>query len=279
MKTTICFAIFLLGTCWADIPGECNMYSFYMELGCKALPKVDNSTSCPDAFQCPDLHPNPEKCFYRGLPYEDRTMLPQSLIDDPCTQACSCNANGPRFDCAAVDCVESFDSDELNECIYTFELDACCSTGKVCGKDAIASLKTCEVDGQTYKEGQMIEPANTRKTCICTANWNGSFDDPTTCKDITCGLEIHYQAQIMGKCAPVFFGNMKSCPINFECPSSSSKIIRGLNLRSVSEQCTFGNYTLNVGDGITVDEKCTKCKCEVPPFISCIKRNSCDEQE
>ena len=61
--------------------------------------------------------------------------------------------------------------------------------------------------------------------------------------------------------------------------SNSSKIIRGVNLRSVPEQCTFGNYTLSVGDSITVDEKCTKCKCEVPPLISCIKKNSCDEQE
>lgn len=84
------------------------------------------------------------------------------------------------------------------------------------GKDAIANLKTCEVDGQMYKEGQSFEPANTRKTCICTSQWNGTYDYPY-CTDINCGLEIHYQDEIFDNCAPVFVGNMKSCPIAFQC--------------------------------------------------------------
>lgn len=61
-------------------------------------------------------------------------MIPQNLIKNPCSQACSCSVSGsPQFDCAAVDCVEIFDSDAQQECINTFELDSCCSTGSVCG--------------------------------------------------------------------------------------------------------------------------------------------------
>ncbi|CAH0723570.1 unnamed protein product, partial [Brenthis ino] len=279
MKATICFVIFLLSTAWADLAGECNLVGFYLELGCKALPKVDNTTSCPDAFQCPDLHPDPNMCYYRGVAYADRSMIPQNLIKNSCSQACFCNMfGGPQFDCAAVDCFESFKNDELDECIYTYELDSCCSTGTVCGKDAIGNLKTCEVDGQTFKEGQSFYPANTQKMCICSAQWNGTTDDPTMCRDVNCGLEIHYQDKILDNCAPVYFGDSKgNCPIAFTCPSNSTKIIRGLNLRSVPVQCSFGNLTLNVGDDVIVDEKCTKCSCDVPPFVSCVKKASCDE--
>ncbi|XP_047531721.1 uncharacterized protein LOC125067275 [Vanessa atalanta] len=278
MKTSISLFMLIFGSALGDLAGECDLAGYYMELGCTALPKADNTTICPEAFLCPDLHPNPNMCYYRGTPYADRSMIPQNLINNPCSQACSCSVTaGPQFDCAAVDCVETFDSDMQQECINTYELDSCCSTGTVCGKDAIASLKTCEVDGQTYKEGQPFEPANTRKSCICTAQWNGSYDDPSSCRDINCGLEIHYQDKIFENCAPVFIGNMKSCPIAFQCPNDTSKVIRGLNLKSVNAQCSFGNMTLSVGDEVTVDEKCTKCSCDKPPFVSCVRKNSCDE--
>ncbi|XP_022124812.2 uncharacterized protein LOC110999864 [Pieris rapae] len=266
----------IVHTVWTDTAGECNMAGFYIELGCTPAPAVDNTTTCPESFICPDLHPDPKSCYYRGKAYKDRTTIPQRLINNPCSQACSCNVgNEPRFDCAAVDCVEVFDTDVQQQCISTYQLDSCCSTGSVCGKDEIAKLKTCEVDGQTYLEGQVFEPKNTRKSCICTPQWNGSTDNPDYCREINCGLEIHYQDMIFDNCAPVFAGNMKGCPIAFQCPSLQSKVVRGLNLRSISEQCTFGNVTLSVGDEVTVDEKCTTCACDVPPFVSCSRKPSC----
>ncbi|CAG4964521.1 unnamed protein product [Colias eurytheme] len=278
MINVILFVMLVLGTAKTDLAGECNLAGFYFELGCTPVPPADNTTICPEAFTCPDLHPDPSMCYYRGKPYADRSTIPQVAINNPCSQACSCSTSaGPQFDCAAVDCVEIFDSDKEQQCINTYELDSCCSTGTVCGKDEIAKLKTCEVDGQTYMEGQTFEPKNTRKTCICTAQWNGTTDNPSYCRDINCGLEIHYQDKIFDNCAPVFAGNMRSCPIAFQCPSTSSKVIRGLNLRSISQQCSFGNVTLSVGDEVTVDEKCTKCSCDVPPFVSCSRKTSCFE--
>ncbi|CAK1579605.1 unnamed protein product [Parnassius mnemosyne] len=272
------FVMFLIGTALTDIASECNLAGFYMELGCTPIPNADNSTKCPDAFTCPDLHPDPSMCYYRGVPYRDRTMIPQNMIKNPCSLACQCSVSGkPRFDCAAVDCVETFDTDLQQQCINTYELGSCCSSGTVCGKDAIASLKTCEVDGQTYREGESFEPKNSRKTCVCTAQWNGTLDDPKNCRDINCGIEIHYQDKLFQNCAPIFLGSDAFCPIAFTCPTNTSKVIRGLNLRAVSAECVFGNVTLSVGDEVTVDEKCTKCKCNVPPFVSCTKKNSCNE--
>ncbi|CAG9579624.1 unnamed protein product [Danaus chrysippus] len=270
MKRLIILVVYCFGTVFCDMSGECDFVSFYQELGCTAIPNDDNLT-CPKEFDCPDLHPNPNMCYYRGVEYADRATIPMDLVKNPCALGCVCTIDsGPRFDCAAVDCVENFDPDQ-QECIYTFSLDSCCSTGEVCGKDAIASLKTCEADGKTYKEGQYFEPANSRKKCVCTADWNGSYDDPATCSDINCGLEIYNQKNIMDKCAPVFVKTAKSCPFSFQCPSAKTKIIKGINLRGIQSQCVFGNLTLNVGDEVVGDDSCTKCSCEVPPFMTCVK--------
>ncbi|XP_031762858.1 uncharacterized protein LOC113509319 [Galleria mellonella] len=276
MKAVFGFFMLIIGAVHPDISGECDLAGFYLELGCTPMPKADNSTICPEAFQCPDLHPDPTMCYYRGVAYGDRSSIPQNLINNPCSQACSCTVSGePRFECAAVDCVETFDSDLKLQCIDTYDLESCCSTGNVCGKDAIASLKTCEVDGKTYRAGETFEPKNTRKTCICTGDWNGSVDNTSYCREINCGIEIHYQEKILDKCAPVFVGNRRSCPIAFQCATPTTKVIRGLNLRNVNSECVFGNMTLAVGDEVVVDETCTKCSCDVPPFVSCTKANSC----
>ncbi|RVE54570.1 hypothetical protein evm_000691 [Chilo suppressalis] len=279
MKVVPHFMVLLmLGCARADMAGECDLAGFYTELGCTPTPSGDNSTLCPDSFTCPELHPDPAMCYYRGIAYSDKSTIPQNLINNPCSQACSCrvaSSGGPRFECAAVDCVEVFDSD-LRQCVSTYDLEACCSTGNVCGNDAIANLKTCEVDGKSYREGESFEPKNTHKTCICTAGWDGSTDNPSVCRDINCGIEIHYQNKLLDNCAPVFVGNKKSCPISFACPSETTKIVRGVNLRGINAQCVFGNTTLGVGDEVTVDERCTTCSCEVPPFVSCTMKAACN---
>ncbi|KAI8420706.1 hypothetical protein MSG28_007935 [Choristoneura fumiferana] len=265
MKVLLCFVVIMLDVARGDMAGECDVAFFYLELGCTPVAS-DNSTSCPQAFTCPDLHPDPTMCYYRGVPYAANAMVPQNLVKNPCSQRCTCQVYGaPQFECAAVDCVETFDKD-LQQCVNVYEVDSCCSVGNVCGKDAIAKLKTCEVDGKIYREGEVFEPKNTMKTCICTAQWNG---------DIDCGIEIHYQNNILNNCAPMFFKNTRSCPISFKCPSSETKVVRGLNTRAVSSKCVFGNDTLAVGDEVIVEEKCTKCSCEVPPFVSCTQQNTC----
>lgn len=276
MKELIYIVPLLLGSVSTDMAGECELAGFYTELGCTPVPRADNSSLCPDAFDCPKLHPDPTMCYYRGVPYGDRSSIPQNLISNPCSQACRCRAaGGPRFECAAVDCVEVFDGD-LRQCVSTYDLESCCSTGNVCGNDEIANLKTCEVDGKTYREGESFVPKNTHKTCICTSAWAGTAD-AAFCRDINCGIEIHYQDKILDNCAPVFVGNKRSCPISFTCPTASSKVVRGLNARGVNGQCQFGNKTLGVGDEVTVEEKCTSCACDVPPFVSCTMKNSCNE--
>lgn len=279
MKAVLSFVMIMMTSVNTDMAGECDMASFYLELGCTPVPNADNSSVCPDAFTCPNLHPDPTMCYYRGVPYGDRATIPQSLIMNQCSQACSCRIRDgePQFECAAVDCVEIVDPDMQQDCMNTFDINSCCSTGTVCGKDAIAKLNVCEMDGKTYKEGEIFEPKNTRKSCVCTSDWDGSVENGANCRDINCGLEIHYQDKIFDNCAPVFIGDAMSCPIGFECQGPTTQVIRALNLGVAGSQCVFGNETLNIGDEITVDEKCTKCVCNIPPFVSCTRQNTCNE--
>nr|CAJ2313423.1 Uncharacterized protein [Metisa plana] len=267
-------AVYLLAVAsvvWAEPGADCAMSGFYRELGC--APVGGANGTCPGAFQCPDLHPDPNFCYYKGVPYENRDTIPQSQIDNACSQACVCTAgNPPRFQCAVVDCVETFDND-MDQCISTSELGSCCSTGTVCGKDDLAKLKTCEVDGQIYREGQVFYPQNTRKKCLCTAQWSGEFENVPYCRDYDCGVEIHYQDKIFEKCAPVFISNAQGCPIAFQCPSATTKLVRGINVAGIKGECAFGNLTLSVGDEVTVDVNCITCECKVPPFLTCMKSN------
>ncbi|XP_041968397.1 uncharacterized protein LOC121725461 [Aricia agestis] len=263
------FIVALVLNVGADIASECDLAGFYLELGCTPVP---GTAKCPEAFTCPDLHPKDDMCYYRGVPYTDGSMVPQNVVRNPCSQACGCRvtAGAPAFNCAAVDCVEFYNPDQ-KDCVFTYELGACCSTGTVCGKDAIAALKTCEVEGKTYKEGQTFELG--RKTCVCTADWSPD----TGCRDLDCGLELHYQDQIHDGCAPVFVGDKKGCPIAFECSTANSTVVRGLNTRGVGAQCRFGSLTLVVGDEVTAADPCMRCACDMPPFVTCSKKTSCDQ--
>ncbi|XP_049871062.1 uncharacterized protein LOC126370277 [Pectinophora gossypiella] len=281
MKAAVGFVLLLIGSATADLAGECSMAGFYLELGC--TPAADpvnmeylaklvpaNKTKCPHAFDCPNLHPNASVCYYKGKPYEDKEMIPQVLISNPCSQGCRCQKVGgvPSFECAAVDCVETFDSD-MGECVRTYDLESCCSTGTTCGKDAVAKLNICEVDNKTYREGESFKPKNSGKSCICSAKWNGSIDNPEYCRDINCGIEIHYQDQIMKECAPIFVDGI--CPIGFQCPTANMTVIEGLNVLGVSAKCSFGNLTLSVGDSVDFGDQCMRCYCDVPPIVSCAK--------
>ncbi|XP_053605313.1 uncharacterized protein LOC128672290 [Plodia interpunctella] len=262
-----------------DWIGECDMAPFYEELGCSPMHPFYKTSVCPLAYKCPDLHPDPNMCYYKGVPYKDGSSIPDAEILNPCTKACSCQVKeGVRFNCAMVDCVQSFDIDLQTPCVRTYELWSCCTTGTVCGEDAVANLKTCKVDGKTYREGETFEPINTRKTCVCTGDWNGTIVD-TYCRDINCGLEIHDQDKLAKKCAPVFVRNTRGCPFGFECQSPTSKVVPGLNSLGVNVECAFGNMTLRVGDEVTVDDACMKCTCTMPPFVSCIIDLFCDNDE
>lgn len=35
--------------------------------------------------------------------------------------------------------------------------------------------------------------------------------------------------------------------------------------------CKFGELTLKRGDRLKSDDKCKKCECAIPPFITCIQ--------
>lgn len=59
-------------------------------------------------------------------------------------------------------------------------------------EEKIKSMKTCEVEGKTYRTGERIYPENSCYKCLCTADYNNatSHADNSNCVKINCGIEI-----------------------------------------------------------------------------------------
>lgn len=45
---------------------------------------------------------------------------------------------------------------------------------------------------------------------------------------------------------------------------------------STDVQCKYGEFTLNVGQEVKTGDKCVKCKCDVPPMVTCAKVANCN---
>lgn len=80
----------------------------------------------------------------------------------------------------------------------------------------IKKLKTCEWDGDTYREGEKFYPKGTCKQCICTKTFDGTFES-LQCSKINCGVEIYHANDVSDKCAPVYLESRPCCPIDWKC--------------------------------------------------------------
>lgn len=120
------------------------------------------------------------------------------------------------FTCTHYDCPEFFE-DPTPDCIYAYELDSCCSTKKICGKE-ITKLAKCYLDGNEYFEGQRMYPENGCFRCLCNQGFNNKtfFGNPS-CKERECGFELYNLESFVNGCVPIYYGNSKCCPIDFRC--------------------------------------------------------------
>ncbi|KAE8749699.1 hypothetical protein FOCC_FOCC003686 [Frankliniella occidentalis] len=140
----------------------------------------------------------------------------------------------------------------------------CCPTSYDCGpQNTTAETTKCEWKGKTYLEGEKFYPEEEApcKTCICQKGFDGTLNGPW-CKEVTCGLELHYTNYITKGCAPVFYGKSKCCPIEWRC------------LDPEAPTCKWGPLTLKQGESLVPTPKsgpgpCQRCRCEVPPHVTC----------
>lgn len=85
-------------------------------------------------------------------------------------------------------------------------------------QEKIRSLKTCEVDGRTYRHGERIYPENACYTCHCVDGYNNvtSHADNPNCSKVNCGMELQMNNLREG-CVPVYYKTPNCCAIDHKC--------------------------------------------------------------
>jgi len=257
-----------------ECPGNQKLYQ---ELEC--TPIYQNGQCCPVSYNCPDLSKrDPNKCYLHGKEYNVSDYVPFEETGKYCVPGCHCNKYGvhANFVCTHFDCPEFFGPRDP-ECVRTYEIDSCCANGKVCDKDR-EKLAKCYVEGKEYHEGQKIYPDLVScQKCICKPGFdNSTIVGNPNCKQVECGLLLHYGEKLMIGCASIYYGDNKCCPIGHRCPNPEKDEVIPTKRNEDGEQCTFGKLKLFIGDELKSDEAKVTCHCVTPPYIQCIQERNLD---
>ncbi|XP_049771578.1 von Willebrand factor C and EGF domain-containing protein-like [Schistocerca cancellata] len=253
---------------------------YYKELGCSPVPV---NSHCPTSFDCGEWDKQDiKKCWLKGKQYNiGEDVRP---LDEPCVHECSCRVDGKRaaLSCITSECPEHlFDVELPKGCYHTHELDTCCASGELCANNGTELIR-CHYEGKDYYEGQLLynssEPC---KTCIC----DGEFKTKPRCREVSCGLELHWAIELQKGCAPIFYGSQTCCPIEWRCPRYGDRVIHrktkkpSASVNSTGTVCHFGGIQLQIGEILVGrGEKrgsCQQCSCQLPPHVTCIQMSNC----
>ncbi|XP_049856181.1 uncharacterized protein LOC126336483 [Schistocerca gregaria] len=257
---------------------------YYEELGC--VRSDGSSECCATRFDCSSLlSPDKTKCYYRGKTYEPGTEIGDDRREK-CIPSCTCrivpdesNGEEATFLCPGTDCgIVGVPSGREAECYMTDGLDACCPTGVRCVNDTDIPPAECSHKGKTYREDQRIDGTYSEcKKCVCQEGFDGTLDGPW-CKKEVCEYSLFHRPSEIAKCAPIFREDDNCCAYRFHCPSADDNVVRSSKSATENKggQCSFGEHKLNIGDELLVGtDGCVKCRCDVPPFITCTQRPEC----
>ncbi|XP_046990657.1 uncharacterized protein LOC124595806 [Schistocerca americana] len=264
---------------------DCPNYKtirYYEEVGC--VPSATAGNCCPTHFDCSFLLSlDRTKCHYEGKAYEPGADI-SGVIKSVCIPVCSCFGvtEGPsrgeaRFSCASSGCAgyripegkESF-------CYPTYKVDQCCGTGIKCANDTKSprNVAECPYKGKTYLEGQFIEGTQSKcMRCVCQKGYDGSLKEPW-CRRQSCDYSLWWTVSQLQKCAPIFDEDDACCAHDYHCPSTDPIAVQHSESSTPNEggQCAFGDHKLKIGDYfLSSGRDCIKCKCDTPPFITCVK--------
>ncbi|XP_055608839.1 uncharacterized protein LOC129756107 [Uranotaenia lowii] len=278
MKTSLS-NILLIATASAALVIGCeHPTSHYKTMKCK--PSCQKSSDgCPASYSCPTLkNPAADKCYWAGKEYSIGDDIPSNETYGGCIAAVSCidtfESGEARFIYASIDCPEFFQRIP-GHCIRQYNPRSCCSRNVVCNETDIQQLATCTIGGKTYKEGQQMEiPNQPCKSCICAPGFDENhIDDNPNCYEAQCFFEIYDEEKVYGGGIPVYSEANFCCPIFWRLPEPTDTAVRGNQASSTSQQCQYGNLTLNVGDSLEPFSDATGvyyCECAIPPLAHCI---------
>ncbi|XP_049799004.1 uncharacterized protein LOC126234359 [Schistocerca nitens] len=288
MHTRHVVAVFLLAATELSVsqnkecfPDKCHNYAmlrYYRELTCH--PYNNSDACCPAAFDCSFLDViDDKKCQYKGIVYEKGTVL-YDEVEDPCAAECRCTEtlNGVSFECTGVVCPEAEVYGQLPpNCFLKFDATHCCATGFHCLPDGNEEeLQTeptmkCIYNGYERTEGQYLSVDYPLcVVCVCEKGFDGTLNGPW-CHKYTCDMMIRFKVAHLKRCAPIFAKEFSCCPHALHCPVGSDYVLQSSNHTSSADElhCSFGHLKLRRGDHLVSPGICVKCRCDVPPFVTC----------
>ncbi|KAK5641000.1 hypothetical protein RI129_009547 [Pyrocoelia pectoralis] len=243
----------------------------YQTLGC--TPIKDSITDlCASSYNCSHREELGDFCFFQGTKLE---VGEKSVGGSSCNGNCRCQGQ-LRFTCPIYDCPEFFGHALPEGCYRTYNVDKCCSSGKICAP--FRDLASCEVDGKTYREGQKFYPKDSCKQCVCQIGFNGKLEEPF-CKLPSCQVEVRHSQELINKCAPVYKNSKaRCCPYLWLCPNESLMFIS--EGEDNGKTCQFGDKDIKSGSVLrtTIEQfgklYSVKCDCQLPPLLTCLVEHS-----
>ncbi|XP_011504779.1 PREDICTED: uncharacterized protein LOC105367709 [Ceratosolen solmsi marchali] len=272
-------------------PRNCNgPIMFYKDLNCKPIYN-ELDTCCAIGYDCSHLNErSPFKCYANNNEYRIGEKLEAYDRSSPCDQDCICefsDNNIAKFMCTNTDCLIA---NVRNGCYFKPKPNTCCD-GEIICVERNDDIVTCEVDGQVYTDGQEFYPSdNPYLVCTCMEGYlRKSVHE--YCRNIKCGTELRYSAEIRKNCAPIYSDYQwvqTSCPINYRCQNENDRVLRYSLLQDISDLilgefvCVFGDILMQIGDELNqatdYSSICVRCVCEVPPAPTCqrLSKNECN---
>lgn len=193
---------------------KCKVPTHYKEIGCTGVTK--EGEECPSSYNCDHLaeagKSATEECHFRGQVYGDfqgpeRDQLPN------CVPYAHCH-NG-NFMAGHIDCGPLPYGDD--NCLII--RDGCCPSA-VCGKEEMAKVHVCFLDGEKFHKGERKSPKD--DPCVeCTCD--EKFDNSTivaenkNCKTVDCFSDFWHVKDYKKNCAPVYYGKDRCCASHTKC--------------------------------------------------------------
>ncbi|XP_014473587.1 PREDICTED: kielin/chordin-like protein isoform X2 [Dinoponera quadriceps] len=248
---------------------------YYKSLGCQPVYEKKGDC-CAIRYNCDHLKErSKDKCYANGKAYDIDEHLKEEDANS-CDFGCICTRGHDEFatfSCPTIDC---YHGHVEPGCYLKYSPTKCCPELACQNPETKA---TCVVDGKTYLEGEPFEVANDPElTCVCLPGYTGENIAPFCAKRPRCDPYLRHVAYVQ-RCAPVYLSEQTprtACNFLYRCPHENDEVIHTHESHEIpEEECHFGNLTLHHYDELNRSSKstsmCTKCVCEVPPAITCVR--------
>jgi len=265
-------------SCDKNVKCPWHQWGHYVERSCTPFYHVDGC--CPAGFKCPPVEvveTYEADCMYGGEYFKLGEVVNQS---SPC-QTCVCGETPGAAGGASKKGIRCEQRKPCGVkippgCVPLFKShDPCCPSDYYCrneltqteGKNAKTGTGlTCEVNGRTYVEGQLIiSEDNPCMECLCDGNYTGP-NDTDSCTKIDHCFMVGREEMRRG-CIPIYYQG-GCCPIEWHCPQRTPVPTEG----NVTGMCVFDGRSYPVGSGLDIGQQCVNCTCATPPDFTCVHR-------